>query len=448
MTTLSRRDFLRVSAGLTAGALVVGCAPPSAAPQAQSGSGDAAAQPAAEKITLLVWDQFGEATEAADAMVAAFQEANPDIEIQREAQENMRDIIRTAIDADAGPDVLYYDTGPGFAGVLARAGLLMELDDAYVQSGWDKRIQPIAKERTTFNGKTYGIGNAIEAIGVFYNKRIFDENGLSEPKTHDDFLALCEALKGKSITPIALGNLDKWPAMHTFSVFAGNVAGKEKLAQAISAELPWTDADFVSALQTGLVDMMDAGYYNTDVNAINYDDANLLFYSGQTAMDITGTWMIDGYTNPDNMPDPVGFFFYPSIAGKAIAPPAGLGSGYFISNKTKNPEAALKYLDFLFSEGNAGRWMEGMSIIPPIQIDASKYNISDLLRFTLTQLQQNADVMGYNIDVLTPDTFNTVMFDGFQEVIGKTRTPEEQADALEKAMVEAKDAGKVMDITG
>lgn len=445
MTTLSRRAFLRASAGLTAGALVVACAPPAAAPQSQA-SGDTAA-PAAEKISLLVWDQFGEDAAAADDMAKAFMEANPGIEIVREAQENMRDIIRTAIDADAGPDVLYYDTGPGFAGVLARAGLLLELDDAYAQNAWDQRIQPIAKERTTFDGKTYGIGNAIEAIGVFYNKRIFDENGLSEPKTHDDFLALCETLKGKSITPIALGNLDKWPAMHTFSVFAGNVAGKEKLAQAISAELPWNDEDFVRALQIGLVDMIDAGYYNSDVNAVNYDDANLLFYSGQAAMDITGTWMIGGYTNPDNMADPVGFFFYPSIDGKPPAPPAGLGSGYFISKKTKNPEAALKYLDFLFSADNAGRWMEGMSIIPPIQVDASQYKISELLGFTLAQLQQNADKMGYNIDVLTPDNFNTTMFDGFQEVIGKTRTPAEQADALEAAMQEAKEAGKVMDIT-
>ncbi|MFN8446108.1 MAG: extracellular solute-binding protein [Caldilineaceae bacterium] len=446
MQTLSRRMFLRLSGGVASTALLAACAPVASQPS-NAGASDSA-QPATEKVSLLVWDAFGQDAIAAADMATAFQEANPDIEIVREDQQNMRDILRTALDADAGPDIMYYDTGPGFGGVLARAGLLMELDDAYVQFGWDKRIQPIAKERTTFDGKTYGIGNAIEAIGVFYNKRIFEENGLSEPTSHDEFLSICDTLKGKSITPLALGNLDKWPAMHTFSVFAGNVAGKDKLAQAISGELPWTDPDFVSAIQVALVEMIDAGYYNADVNAVNYDDANLLFYSGQAAMDLTGTWMIGGYTDPNNMQDPVGFFFYPSIAGKPTAPPAGLGSGYFISKKTKNPEAALKFLDFLFSEENAARWMEGMAVIPPIQLDGSKYNISDLLRFTLEQLQQNADKMGYNIDVLTPDNFNTTMFDGFQEVIGKTRTPKEQAAALEQAMQEAKEAGKVMDITG
>ena len=94
-----------------------------------------------------------------------------------------------------------------------------------------------------------------------------------------------------------------------------------------------------------------------------------------------------------------------------------------------------------------GNWLEGMAKIPPVQFDAAQYKISDLLRFTIEQLQQNADSMGFNIDVLTPDNFNNVMFDGFQEVLNGSRSAEEQADALEAAMQEAKAAGKVMDIT-
>ena len=57
-------------------------------------------------------------------------------------------------------------------------------------------------------------------------------------------------------------------------------------------------------------------------------------------------------------------------------------------------------------------------MIPPIQLNVKDYKISELLSFVLQQLQQNANTMSYNIDVLTPDNFNTAMFDGFQEVIG------------------------------
>lgn len=445
MSKFTRRTFLKASGTLLTGSLLAACAQPGGAPQ--GGGSDQAAAPAAEKMTVLVWDSFGEDAAGVDQLITTFNEQNPDIEVTREEQPTatMRDTIRTAIDADAGPDVLYYDTGPGFAGVLARAGMLLPLDDAYDQYGWRERILPIAQERTTFDGKTYGIGNAIEAVGVFYNKRLFEEYGVTEPATHDDLLALCETLKAADLAPIAFGNQGKWAAGHNFSVLAGNVAGKDKLAAAISGEVPWNDPDFVRAIQIAMVDLLPN--YNSDVNAITYDDANLLFYSGQAVMHMTGTWMIGGYTNPENMPDPVGFFFYPSVNNKPIAPPAGLGSGYFVSQKVKNPEAALKFLDFLFSEAAAPVWLEQLAIIPPLQLDGSKYNISELLAFALQQLQQNADTMGFNIDVLTPDNFNTMMFDGFQEVLNGTKSAEQQADDLEAAMQEAKAAGKVMDIT-
>ena len=44
--------------------------------------------------------------------------------------------------------------------------------------------------------------------------------------------------------------------------------------------------------------------------------------------------------------------------------------------------------------------------------------------------------MGYNIDVVTPDNFNTVMGDGFQAVLAGEKTPEQQAADLQAAMEE------------
>ena len=88
-----------------------------------------------------------------------------------------------------------------------------------------------------------------------------------------------------------------------------------------------------------------------------------------------------------------------------------------------------------------------MNKIPPIQLNPADYTITDLMRFTLDALQKDADKMGYNIDVLTPENFNTMMFDGFQEVLGGTKSAKQQADDLEKAMQDAKKENKVFDIT-
>ncbi len=247
--------------------------------------------------------------------------------------------------------------------------------------------------------------------------------------------------------PVSFGDQDKWPAGHTFSAYSGNIAGKDKMTQAISGKAHWNDPDFVQAIQIPFVDMVKAGYYNSDINAVNYNDSDLLFYNGKAAMRLTGSWQIRLYTDPKTMPDPVGFFFYPPVQGKPIAPPAGLGSGYFVSKATKAPEACYKFLNYIFSSQAVKSWLEGMSAIPPVKLNPDDYQISNLLNFAIKALQANADKMGYNIDVLTPDNFNTMMFDGFQEVINGSKTAQQQADDLEAAMQQAVKDGKVMDIT-
>src|SRR5918997_2280976 len=54
-----------------------------------------------------------------------------------------------------------------------------------------------------------------------------------------------------------------------------------------------------------------------------------------------------------------------------------------------------------------------------------------------------AKSFGYNIDVLAPQNFNEVMFTGFQKVLNETRSPAEQARALQDAWAEAKKQGKI-----
>jgi raffinose/stachyose/melibiose transport system substrate-binding protein len=454
---MKRREFLRLSAGLSAAALLAACGSSPAAPSASTAApeGDAGAAAAATqapaaaggKTQLLLWDGYQEESNIFDQLVAKFNEANPEIEIKRESQPQMRDILRTALDAGQGPDIMNYDTGPGFAGVLAQAGLLLPLDDAYAQYGWSERVLPIAKQRATFDAKAYGIGTELEVVGVFYNKRIFEEQGLSEPKTHEELLQAASKLKQADLIPIAFANQDKWPAGHTFSIFAGNIAGRAKLAQAISGKVAWNDPDFVQSIQIPFEEMNQAGYFIPEINAVTYDDWNSLFFAGQAGMSLTGSWQVNAYSNKETMTDPVGFFFYPPIQGKPIAPPSGLGSGYFVSSKTKAPDAAYKFLDFLFSKETAKVYIEQLSKIPPIQLNATDYNTSELMRFTLDALQKDADKMGYNIDVLTPENFNTIMFDGFQEVLGGTKSAQQQADDLEKAMQEAKKENRVFDIT-
>jgi raffinose/stachyose/melibiose transport system substrate-binding protein len=399
----------------------------------------AAAWAAADKVPLRVWDSFTEEAQSQgmDSLVAAFGARFPGVEVKREAQsiDDMRPVLQTALASGTGPDVMYYDCGPGFAGVLARAGLLLPLDAAYKSYGWDKRIYPWTRERASFDGKSYGIANELEFVWVYYNKAIFKKLGVAEPKTYKDFTAICEKAKKAGYTPISFADKDKWPAFHQFSLFANNIAGKKKIWDTVAGKVSWKDPDYVRAVQLFFVDLCKAGYFIQDSASVSYDDGNALFYSGQAAMHMTGTWLISGMTT--NVKDfEVGAFFFPSIDGKPVYPPAGVGSGYFVSAKTAHAKEATDFLDHLFSAGSGKVWMQDMQLTPPIAVDAASLSLAPLLKTAAAAIRTKD--MGYNIDVLTSAGFNTAMADGFQAVMLGLKSPQQQIDDMEKAFTEGK----------
>src|SRR5215210_4732048 len=146
--------------------------------------GDARAQ---DQVELRVWDQFTDPTTSAvaDEIYAAFTEANPNVTITREAvsSDQMRDTVNTAVSSGTGPDVIFFDAGPGFAGVLIDAGLLIPLDDYAEQYGWKEKIAAPAQEGTSIDGVLYGMPLQVDLIGMYFNKTLLDQEGLTVPTT-------------------------------------------------------------------------------------------------------------------------------------------------------------------------------------------------------------------------------------------------------------------------
>ena len=96
-------------------------------------------------------------------------------------------------------------------------------------------------------------------------------------------------------------------------------------------------------------------------------------------------------------------------------------------------EEAERFLTFLFDPANAKHWVEQISVIPPYAIDPATLEVSPLMAETIASLA-DPEAMGVNIDVLTPEAFNTTMLDGFQAVLGGERTAAEQAATLQASV--------------
>src|SRR4030067_2363733 len=71
----------------------------------------------------------------------------------------------------------------------------------------------------------YGVPNEFIVEGVWYNKDIFDKNGISIPKTYDDFITVCQTLKAADMSPVLQDN-DQGYNANIFIELAGMVAGE------------------------------------------------------------------------------------------------------------------------------------------------------------------------------------------------------------------------------
>jgi raffinose/stachyose/melibiose transport system substrate-binding protein len=371
--------------------------------------------------------------------VDRFEEQHPNIDLQREAlqPDELRREIQSRLRSEEPPGVFAYDTGPGFGGVLADAGLLRSLENAYKEHGWD--IYDWAKQQATYDGTVYGVPDQVEEIIVFYNKDLVPE----VPHTVEELRQISDELKGRGKIPLAFGNREQYPASHVFSIATSNVLGREGLDSILYGDGRWDTTQVVEAIGLMFRDFVESGYYSKHPNALTYDGANASFYSGEAAMNPTGTWLVSEIVQAVQEFE-VGFFPFPSIEGSGISPPAGVGTGWFVAKDAKNPQEAISFIDYLLQDDTARLTIEKLNMIPAHPVDTEGLEVPELFKQVLDDLSEfpQAEAFGYNIDVLAPQNFNEVMYTGFREVINGRRSPGEQAGALQQAWAEAKEAGK------
>jgi raffinose/stachyose/melibiose transport system substrate-binding protein len=345
-----------------------------------------------------------------------FETKNPGITVKLDVipSENVRTVLQTQLRSGQGPDVFGYDTGPGFAGALAKAGLVYDLTSAYADHKWP--VYDFAKKRVTFDGKIVGVPSQIEEVGVFYNKTLFAKYGIGEPKNLTDLTAAAEKLKQNNVVPFAVSDKEGWQGGHLLSMSLSSAVGSKGMDDLLNGRTSWNTQPVVDSLAVWK-DWNDKKLLTPSPTAVSYDNANALFYSGKAAMNPTGSWLALDIER--NAKFDVGFIPFPAKDGAGIFS-GGLGSGTFVSASTKKADASIKFLDYLLTPEH-GRWAaEKLQDIPAYPIDTNGMTASPLFKQVLDDSAKIADGtgdFGYNIDVLTTDVFNNAMWKGIQGIL-------------------------------
>lgn len=407
--TMQTRTLAAAIATTTAAALLAAC---SGGTKADSGGGS-------RTLTLASVDQG-----SVEDVVKAFEKANPGVKVRytTSGADQYQQQIRTQLSSGTAPDVMSVWPGNGNPAanyVLAKPGYLRDLSDQAWAAKMPEAIQSVAQ----YEGKTYNAIFGQNGIGAVYNEQAMAKAGLTPPDTWTKLLDFCRDAKAKGTPAFALGNQDNWVTqLVQYALVATTVYGSDRdfdqkmqAGQATFARSPWT-----TALDKYLT-MEETGCFQKNPLGTNYEASQQLAATGKTLGIIQGNWVIALLKGKN----PQGTFTLKALPATddpaETMVPAAAGAGYGVNAKAKNPELALKFVNFVMSPEGMNLFVKKQGGLPSLPdtgfaVDPSLTELSKFIQADRTvpfmdQLWPNAKVQ-------------QTMLSGLQEIFSGQSTPQ------------------------
>lgn len=317
------------------------------------------------------WTAGGEA-EGLAGMFRIYREKYPDVEIVNAtmaggAGTNFKAGLKTRLIGGDPEDTFQLHAGLEAESYSAEQ-YLEPLDDLYASEGLEAVFPAdLVTMLKAYGGHYWGVPVNIHRSNVlWYNKAVFEANGLTPPANFDEFVTVAEALRAAGIMPFVLGSKDGWEAGHIFEDILAGTLGAEAYSGLWTGATAWTGADVAQALENFT---MMLSYANPDHSAHTWDSAGEFLIAGTGGMMIMGDWT-DGW------------FTSKGFTGYGWAPPPGtqgifvaLSDSFAMPKAASNVENALNWLKVCGSlEGQEAFNPQKGSICARTDCDPSLFN--------------------------------------------------------------------------
>ena len=316
--------------------------------------------------------------------------------------------------------------------ILGAEGKLMDL------SGLDsaKNLREIVRIANTVDGKLIAIPQEIVAYGLFLNMDLFNQYGLSQPETPEEFLECCRVFKENGFeTPIGANRW--WLETFVFALAYADLYNGGN-AEAEIAALNSGKAKYSDYMRPGfefLQTLIDRGYIDAETalvsEAIEAEGPD--FLAGKTPI-VMAYWGAanseTGYGKTDFEMQVVGF---PSSRGQMPVIPM---TGYGIGAEAEHREDAAKALDIMTSDEALQLYSETNRVISPSK--NVKVDCVPSLRPLNDRIEEGIYVLGSNAGMNVEQWGNTCLI--VRELLEGASVDECMAafDALQEAAL-AKD---------
>jgi raffinose/stachyose/melibiose transport system substrate-binding protein len=312
------------------------------APSSPSAGGSGSGGGSGKGVTLSVWSWRTEDVAAYNAIFDVYEKAHPGTTVDFKAFKNTEynQILTTGLAGSSGPDVVQVRSYGQLQPTIA-SGSLVPLDGTVDLSSWDANVVKSAKGKE--DGKLYAVPLAQQTLQMFYNKDLFDKQGLKPPTTWAQFVEVNARLKENGITPMAVGAKDSWTLPIVHQVLAAPRFGGAAFEKAVmGGQKTFKDPDWVASVdQVGKL----KPYLPDNAVGVAYTDAQILFSSGKAAMFPGGSFEL-GFFQKQNPSLKMGVFEVPAPDGSPSAKPTttGYADGAFGVSARSDAQDASKEL--------------------------------------------------------------------------------------------------------
>jgi raffinose/stachyose/melibiose transport system substrate-binding protein len=380
----------------------------------------------------------------ADAQKAVWQKLaddytalHPNVTINITVLENEAFKTKLTTVMQSGSDIpdIFQSWGGGVMNDFANAGLLHDItpDLNADNNAWRSTFAPGALGVYAFKGENYGVPWDMGMIGWFYNKALFAKAGITAfPTTWTDLLADVKALKAAGITPIALGEGDKWPGMHLWAYLVTRIGGQANFQNAYLRTGSFTDAPFVSAGDK-LKELIALKPFQNGFLGATYGDEATAMGNGKAAMELMGQWAPavekDNSTDKKGIGDNLDWAPFPMVEGGAGDPNDAVGGGNgFAIGKNASPEA-IDFVKFLTSAQSLSVCASQGWCMPPVQGTAA--SLTDPIIKKIVDQLALAKYFQLYYDQALPAAMGSVVNDATQGIYAGTLTPQQAAQKIE-----------------
>lgn len=341
-----------------------------AATAAPAAGGAATAAPAAgaasgEPVTLTYLVDDSESNQLmTKTLAAAYTALHPNVTINVEARPGGTDgdnLVKTRLATGDMSDIFFYNSG-SLLQALRPADTLVDLSKEPFIANIDPAFLPTVSQ----NGQIFGVptGSA-NGGGIVYNKKVYQELGLSVPKTWAEFEANNEKIKAAGKTPVLATYGDTWSSQFFVLADYCNIAqANPNFAQDYTAnKIKFASTPVAMKGFDYLQESNEKGWFQQDYATTKYDAGIKLLADGEavhfpmfssSAETIQRNW-------PDKVND-IGFFGLPGTEASKQCATIWMPSATYIPKTSKHLAEAKDFLGFIASKaGTDAIWAK----IPP-----------------------------------------------------------------------------------